>query len=135
MPNRRDRLTQWGAAAMLLLLIHGLGAPRSASAACNHLVTSHPDRLINIHTLDKLITGRDFAFLSPERPSDPMQERGSKRPAPCSGPACSGRVPTPVPTGVPVPVNTDQCGVLSVRFVVTSPSASDRLRDAPDLCS
>ena len=48
-PNRRGRLTRWGAVAMLLLLIHGLIAPRSASAGCNHLVSSHTDRLLSLN--------------------------------------------------------------------------------------
>ena len=131
-PNRLERLTQRGAVATLLLVIHGLGVPQSAWAGCNHLVSSHSDRLLNIYALDELITGRNSAMLSNGLQSAPTHDRGSKRPTPCSGPGCSSRDPMSVPTGVPFPVDTDQWGALSVPVVVTPPSPFDRLTDAPD---
>ena len=38
------RMARLGTGALLLLLVHGLCAPRSALAGCNHLVTSRIDQ-------------------------------------------------------------------------------------------
>jgi hypothetical protein len=130
-PNRLERLTRWGAVAMLLFLIQALGAPRSAWAGCNHLVLSHSDRLLSIDQLSPLIIGAGAATVSDELPSDLMGERGSNRPAPCSGPGCSSRVPLPVPTAVSIPGGTDQWGTLSIPGVIPVASPFDHIADEP----
>ena len=103
------RLIRWGTAAFVLLLAHGLGAPRSAWAGCNHLVTSESGRRLELDRLDDLITGGSSAFLADESsgrewPGQP----GRRAPKPCSGPGCSSSIPRPASTGSPTTSGPDQ---------------------------
>jgi len=95
------RLLRWGIGALVLLLAHGLGAPGAARAGCNHLVASESDRLLEFNRLDDLITGSSAVHAEPGR-------RGPRRPAPCSGPGCSSRVPRPPSTASPGSSGPDQ---------------------------
>ena len=116
-----ERLARWGTAALVLLLAHSLGAPRTARAGCNHLVTSRSDRLLGYNQLERLIAG-DSGQQSPGQP-------GPRRPAPCSGPGCSNGDPSPVPAAPPAPTGPDHWLVLSA---VLGLSEAGPLQHAPD---
>jgi hypothetical protein len=96
---RLERLMRWGVGALVLLLAHGLGAPRSAWAGCSHLVTSQADRSLDHNRLDSLITGQAQV---------PADQPGPRGPLPCSGPGCSNSAPRPVPTAPSAPVGPEQ---------------------------
>ncbi|MFI5461678.1 MAG: hypothetical protein ACHRXM_40350, partial [Isosphaerales bacterium] len=114
---RFERLGRWGIGALMLLLFHGLGTPRSAWAGCNHLVSSRSGRLLDFNRLDALIASGSSATLLAE---DPLrEEQGPKHPAPCSGPGCSSRVPMPVPTSLSDSDRSDQWGNLSTLAILT----------------
>jgi len=130
-PNRFERLMRWGAGALMLLLIHGFCAPRSAWAGCNHLVVSKSDRLLGFNQLDALIVGGSSSTLSDDMAHDPLEEPWSKRPTPCSGPGCSSRVPMPIPTTIPAPDGTQQWGTLSVPVIVPAASPLERMTAEP----
>jgi hypothetical protein len=108
-----ERLRRWGTGALVLLLVHGLGTARSASAACNHLVTSRSDRLADLDQLDKLMVGDGSATMAEDPAPDLLNPIGSKRPVPCSGPGCSRRVPMPAPSAFPESERSDQWVVLN----------------------
>jgi len=80
----------------MVLLVHSVGVSRSDGASCNHLVTSRSDRLLDFNRLDAIIVGGSSSFAD-DLADDPIDEKGPKRPTPCSGPGCSSRVPLPVP--------------------------------------
>jgi hypothetical protein len=122
-PDRLERLTRWGAGALMLLLVHGFFAPRAAWAGCSHLVVSRSDRLLEFNQIDPLVAG-DSTTLLPD-------ERGPKRPAPCSGPGCSKRVPIPIPTTFPAPDDTHQWGTLGIPAIRPAASPFDRMTDEP----
>jgi hypothetical protein len=85
------RLARLGTGAILLLLVHGLTAPGSAWAGCNHLDASRtdPGRLPSI--FDALLD--DLAAPANGNPT-------RQPPRPCSGAFCSGQPATPaVPLG------------------------------------
>jgi hypothetical protein len=105
-----ERLARWGTGALVLLLAHGLAAPRTAQAGCNHLVTSQSDRLLDHNRLDSLITGHV---------QDPAGQPGPQGPLPCSGPGCSNGVPRPVPAAPSAPVGPDQWLALSAAMRLT----------------
>jgi len=102
-----------GIGAIALLLIAGPFSNVSW-AGCNHLVRSTQELEANsaIWRLDTLIAGPDWAMGgqpngSPTRSSQP-------RPAPCSGPSCSGQVPLPVSTTISLSVPIESWGLLSL---------------------
>jgi hypothetical protein len=97
----------------MLLLAHGLGTARPASAACNHRVISRSDRLADLDQLDALIVGDGSATLAEDPDPDPLSPIGSKRPVPCSRPGCSSRVPMPAPSAFPDSERSDQWAVLN----------------------
>jgi hypothetical protein len=111
------RLTRWGIGALVLLLAHGLVAPRSAWAGCNHLVTSQADRQLGVHQLDELLTGGAPGLIA--------EGAGRERPVPrpCSGPGCSSSIPRPASTATPSSVGPDQWVALAsvLRWIVASP--------------
>jgi hypothetical protein len=78
------RVARLGTGALVLLLVHGFCAPRSALAGCNHLVTSRlaQDRLSS--RIEPLIL--DLAGHSNPLPAAPR---------PCLGGWCSGQPATP----------------------------------------
>ncbi len=98
-----ERLARLGTGALVLLLAHGLAAPRTARAGCGHLVTSQSNRELDDNRLDDLITGHSTAMLA----GDPG-DSGPRGPLPCSGPGCSNGVPRPVPAAPSAPVGPDQ---------------------------
>lgn len=112
------RLMRWGTAAFVLLLAHGLGAPRSAWAGCGHLVTSQADRRLDFNRLDDLITGA-APGLRADDPGQPVPAAPRK----CSGPGCSGGVPWPLSTASPTTGGPDQWIALEsvLAIVVVSP--------------
>ncbi|MGP0067690.1 MAG: hypothetical protein ACLQGP_29350 [Isosphaeraceae bacterium] len=130
-PSRFDRLTRWGAGAFIVLLVHGFCAPRSAEAGCHHLVVSKSERLRDFDQLDALVTGGSSASRSDDLTRGPMEEPGSQRPAPCSGPGCSKRVPTPIPTTIQAPDGTDHWGALSGPVVLPVGSPAERMTADP----
>jgi hypothetical protein len=130
-PNRFERLTRWGAGALMLLLVHGFCAPRSAWAGCNHLVFSKSEQLLDFNQLDALVAGGSSASVPDDTARDPLGDRESKRRTPCSGPGCSNRVPMPVPTTIPAPDGTDQWGTLSVPVILPPISPPERMTAEP----
>jgi hypothetical protein len=127
-----ERLARWGAGALVLLLVHGLAAPRTARAGCNHLVTSQSDRLLGFNRLDALITGGSSAILSDDSSGhDPTGRPGPRRPGPCSGPGCSSSIPRPLSTASPSSSGPDQwmaLGAVLNRAIVSPPRL---VRDEP----
>jgi hypothetical protein len=95
---RFERLARWAAGALIVLMVHAVGAPRSAEAGCNHLMARGP-----------------------------LKDQGPNRPTHCSGPGCSKQVPVPVPTAVPNSDRSDQWGNVNPPAILpiaysTSPS-------------
>jgi hypothetical protein len=119
------RLARLGTGAILLLLVHGLYAPGSAWATCNHLVTVRPDPSFNLARLDALIVGDSV--------KSPLEQPAPARRMPCSGLSCSSQVPAPASTISPEPNGSDQWGTLGVLvvFEVTSPPVTTNDQPAP----
>jgi hypothetical protein len=130
-PDRFERLTRWGAGALMLLLVHGFCAPRSAWAGCSHLVVSNSERLLNYNQLDALVAGGSSASLLVDAARNPPGDRASKRSTPCSGPGCSKRVPIPIPTTIPPPDRTDHWGALGVPIILPAVSPPERMTAEP----
>ena len=104
--DRLRRLARWSTGALLLLLIQGFAAPRSARAGCNnHLVTLQSERLLDHNRLDELITGGLSATLV-EGPGRDHPDRSAPRR--CSGLGCSSGVPWPLSTSSPRSDGPDQ---------------------------
>jgi hypothetical protein len=98
MSSRRNwPLMSFGAWAATLLLLLGLGPPRTFAASCNHRVSSIGDRYLERYGLDAIITGGAPSAMSFETAQDSSTEQAPARRLPCSGPGCSSRVPMPVP--------------------------------------
>jgi hypothetical protein len=132
-PIRFQRLARWVAGALMLLLVDGLGAPGSAWAGCNHLVTSRSDRSLDFNRLDTLLLVDSAAELSHEEAQDPLGQgpQRPKRRLPCSGPGCSGRAPLPVSTAALEREGFDQWGALSARAMLPIESPPGRTIDEP----
>jgi hypothetical protein len=124
------RLLQWGTGAFVLLLIHGLGAPGSAWAGCNHLVTSQSDRYLDINRLDELITGSS-AQAADALPHDRPGQPGPGVPRRCSGPDCSSSIPRPASTSTPSSSGPDQWIVLESALAPRVPSPPRVVPDEP----
>jgi hypothetical protein len=124
---RFERRMRWATGALMLLLVHALALSRPAMAGCNHLVSSHSNRLLNIHQLDGLITGGSLSPIS----EDPASPRQPEHPAPCSGPGCSNRMPLPAPTALPNYDRSDQWCVLTTLAFLPSVSPPSRMVDEP----
>jgi hypothetical protein len=103
-----ERLMHWAAAALFALSMHSLFAPRTAFAGCNHLVVSKSDRVLNLNRFDLLIIGDSSLLTVGTFADDPLKSQHPERPAPCSGPACSSRVPLPAPSASYSPDGSDQ---------------------------
>ena len=129
-PMRCERLWPWVTGALVLLLVHGLGTARSAWAACNHLVTSRSDGLAHVYRLDPWITGGGSSSPADDRARDPLNSPGPERPAPCSGPGCSSRVPLPAPSSFPESDRSDHWVVLDAVVCLAPPSPPCRTIDA-----
>jgi hypothetical protein len=125
---RSERLAWLATGALVLLVLHGLGAQRSAWAGCNHLVASRSDSLLKFDQLDELIQGKSVALSSDDGTQDSQRPNRDK---PCSGVNCSSRVPLPVSTASQGPEGSDQWGALATLAVVLSPSRATRPFDEP----
>jgi len=125
---RSERLMRLSTGALVLLLVHGLGALRSAWAGCNHLVASRSDSFLKFDQLDELNQGNSIGSSSGDLARG---SQGPNRNKPCSGLSCSGRVPLPVSTASQGPEDSDQWGALATVAVVLSPSPSARPSDEP----
>ncbi len=125
---RYGQLMRWVTGALMLLLVQGVGAPRSAWAGCNHLVSSRSDAFLKFDQLDELIQGHSIASSSDDLAQG---SRVPKRNRPCSGMSCSGRVPMPVSTASQGFEGFDQWGALATVADVLSPSLSARPADEP----
>ena len=128
---RFERLARWATGALMVLLVHGLGAPRSAWAGCNHLVVSKSDRIRDFNHLDALIADGSSTAISDDITRDPLKEQGPNRPTPCSGPGCSSQVPMPVPTAFPVSDLTDHWGNLSSPAILSIACSPSPAMDEP----
>jgi hypothetical protein len=129
---RSGRLTNWGAAAAMLLAVGLFTAPGSARAGCSHPVTSRSDRLANLHQLDELIMSGTSSSLRHDGDQSRQAPPGSPLRTPCSGPSCSnGRVPLPISTMSPGPDGRDRWGNLGIAVVVDDTSVSNRTFDEP----
>jgi hypothetical protein len=117
------RLVRWGTGAIVLLVLHGVCAPRSALAGCNHLVISQSDPVLDLSRLDDLVAG-DRAHRQPT-PRPPQ--------APCSGMNCSSPIPPPVSTADPLPERSDQWGDLAAPVIIPDTSLESRSTDEPAL--
>jgi len=97
----------------VLLLVLGYGAPRSARAACSHLVTSYSMRSVDPNHLDSLILASSPSLVRTDSLEDVLPQPGSKGRRPCSGAGCSSNVPIPAPTASQGSGGFDQWGDLS----------------------
>jgi hypothetical protein len=110
-------------AALVLLMLLCVSAPRTASAGCDHPVQSRLDALDEINRLDDLVIAGTSA--SPDGFSrSPFDRSLPGRSSPCSGLSCSSRFPLPVSTASIATDGSQQWGTLGVPFVVESKSAS-----------
>ena len=121
------RLARLGTGAFLLLLAHGLYAPGSAWATCNHHVTVRSDPSFNLARLDALIVGDSL--------KSPLEQPAPARRMPCSGLSCSSQVPTPASTISSEPDGSDQWGTLGVLVVLEVTSPPVTTNDQPIPCS
>jgi hypothetical protein len=80
------RLARLGTGALVLLLVHGFSAPRSAWAGCNHLVTSRIAQ-------EQLSSRIGPLLLDLAGHSNPLPV--PEAPRPCMGGWCSGQPATP----------------------------------------
>jgi len=122
---------QWGAGALMVLLVHSFVASRSAWAGCDHLISSRSDRLLEFNRLDAIIAGGSSFSFSDDLAHDPLEENGPKHPTPCSGPGCSSRVPLPVPVASQGPDGSDQWGVMNAVVPLAAVSPRCRTIDEP----
>ena len=129
---RFDRMTRLGIGACLVFLFQAPGMSRSAWAGCNHLVSSHLDRTLHFRQLDDLITGDLSIVDSDDMARGPLGEPGPERSWPCSGPGCSNRVPTPVPTAFPDFERADRWATSSHLAIPLIGSPWRRTVDEPD---
>ncbi len=125
---RSWQLMRWATEALVLLLVHALGASHSAWAGCNHRVSSRSDAFVKFDQLDGLIQGNSIA---PSSDDPARSSQGPNRNRPCSGMSCSGRVPLPLSTAPQGPEGADQWGALATAAVVLSGAPSAHPSDEP----
>lgn len=121
-----ERLMRWGAGALVLLLVHGIGTPQAARAGCSHLVTSQADRRLDFNRLDERITGA-APGLHADDPGQPVPAAPRK----CSGPGCSSGVPWPLSTASPTTSGPDQWIALESVLALIAVSPPRFLPDEP----
>jgi hypothetical protein len=115
-----------------MLVLAGLFvAPSSASAGCNHLVSSSTDPLVKLEQLDALILGRPSPALHSNGGQSPLEEPQGPRRSPCSGLSCSNSVPMPVSSITPVPDGRDRWGALGIVVEVDDTSVYRPTTDGP----
>ncbi|MDG3004357.1 hypothetical protein [Paludisphaera mucosa] len=115
------------AGAILSLLVTGLIAPSQAQAGCAHYVKHRSAADAFAHRLDPLVAGS--AEASTDAPSTPD---GPRRPAPCSGPSCSGQPASPTPPPVTTIKLVEAWACLVPR---RSPSRIDSTPTLPPSCT
>ena len=115
----------------MLLLAGLLIAPSSASAGCNHLVSSSMDPLVKLEQLDALILGRPSLALGSDGGQSPLEKPEGPRRSPCSGLSCSNSVPMPVSSITPVPDGRDRWGALGIVVEVDNTSVYRTTADGP----
>jgi hypothetical protein len=126
------RMARPGSAALVLLMLLCVSAPRTASAGCDHLIQSRLDPFYDINQLDGLVIAGTFA--DPDGFSgSPFDRSMPGRSSRCSGLSCSSRFPLPVSTASIAADGSPQWGTLGVPFVVesTSPSRGTRNESRP----
>jgi hypothetical protein len=109
--RRTNRLAKRAAGTLLLSVVYALLAPSPAWAGCVHGAGSSSATIFRLYQFDEqLITG---ALSASERAFVPLHSDSDSaprdRPAPCSGPGCSGRAPLPVPAPSIVQHPSDRC--------------------------
>ena len=121
-----------GIGAILLLLIQALFAPCPSWAVCNHLVGSSAQPAGSFAHLDELITAGNPSMIPSHRVGGLPARPGPGRPAPCSGPSCSGRVPLPVSTATTGTAHPHHWGVLGESLdLIRSPGHIECDEEAP----
>ena len=81
------------AAVLVLFVVLCHAAPRTALAACNHLVSSKSTRSLNWNHLDRLIVGDTHSMARDDQPNDPQPSPRAPVRSPCSGLGCSSPIP------------------------------------------
>jgi hypothetical protein len=93
------RLARLGTGALVLLIVHCVGSPRSAWAGCSHPPGASTVPFRDLYRLDTILMGEapssPFVGLSQFPPESPARR------SPCSGMSCSSRDPLPVSTASP----------------------------------
>ena len=128
---RYGRFTKWSAGAAILVLAGLFIAPSSATAGCNHLVSSRTDPLVKLEQIDALILGRPSLALGSDRGQLPFDQPDIPRRSPCSGLSCSNSVPMPVSSVMPVPEGRDRWGTLGIVVEVDNTSVYRHATDEP----
>jgi hypothetical protein len=115
-----------------MLVLAGLFiAPSSASAGCNHLVSSSTDPLVKLEQFDALILGRPSLASHGDGGQSPLNQPDGHRNSPCSGLSCSNSVPMPVSSITPVPDGRDRWGALGIVVEVDNTSVDRQTTDGP----
>jgi hypothetical protein len=127
------RLTRWGAAILLLVLISCHAAPGTAEGACSHLVTSNAARSLDGNHLDRLIAGASSSLVSENRAEDLLHPSRLPNRRPCSGPSCSSQVPVPRSTASHASGGFDHWGDLTAALLdqVVIPAGAAPSEPAP----
>jgi hypothetical protein len=121
-------MARLGSAALVLLMLLCVSAPRAALAGCDHLFQSRLDPFHEINRLDELVIAGSSG--SPDGFSrSPFDRSLPGRSKPCSGLSCSSRVPLPVSTASIASDGSQQWVALGVPFVVESKSLTRDSRD------
>jgi hypothetical protein len=126
------RLARLATGALLLLVVDGVGAPRSAWAGCGHPLGSQSDPFHDLYRLDAIfMTGSSY-------PSHdgltPLPLEAPVRRSPCSGLSCSSRDSLPISTASPGLDSSQQRGATLGSLVdLATKSAAGRTFDEPPL--
>jgi hypothetical protein len=129
------QLARLGIRAIGLLLALGPFAPGSAWAGCSHSAFSKGHESRTFASLDPLITGANSPLVYGELAQPSPGRSDPRRPLPCSGPSCSGRVPlsSPLSTAFSGIDNLSDWGLLSVDLLAPWRSMVRRHRDGDPL--
>jgi hypothetical protein len=109
------RLGRLGTGALVLLLVHGFGAPRSAWAGCGHPVGSQSGSFGDLYRLDAIFMAGSSATQHDGLSRSPLQPPAHR--SPCSGLSCSSRDPLPISTASPGPDSSQQWGAANGALV------------------
>jgi hypothetical protein len=124
------RLVRLGTGALVLLVVHGFGAPRSAWASCGHPLSAQRNPFLDLYLLDEILMVGSSSFSHdgpPRSPLDPPARRSR-----CSGLSCSSRDPLPISTASPGLDSSQQWGAAAGTLVDPDiRSAAGRAFDEP----